>query len=52
MSYTIWKRGRQIKIIENRIKTYINEQEKIRKGKNEKAKKEGGNDKGSTSGRS
>lgn len=38
LSYTAWKRGRQLKKIENRLKSYIDEQEKTSQ---KKARKKG-----------
>lgn len=48
MSYTIWKRGVQIKKVENRIKSYIDEQAKIKE--NQKGKEESNNERGTTEG--
>jgi archaellum component FlaF (FlaF/FlaG flagellin family) len=41
LSYTAWKRGRQLKKIENRLKSYIDEQEKTERKKSKKAAKKG-----------
>lgn len=43
LSYTAWKRGRQLKKIENRLKSYIDEQEKTERKKGKEAAKKGDN---------
>lgn len=50
MSYTIWKRGVQIKKVENRIKSYIDEQAKTKEVESQEGEEESNNERGTTEG--